>query len=182
MFKCTAQSVAVLLAMILFSPAPANAAEFHGRLAGTQFNTDYDTNEDGFAAANIQGTGRFTHLGKMTANGANEVYWDGASFCPGGELEMDTYYFHMVLSGESGDMLFTEQTSGGVLCWNPGDASWTATHPMQIVGGTGKFSQATGHFDCDNAGKPLFNPDFLPIGYTWEAECQGENENIGQGD
>jgi hypothetical protein len=168
-----------VLALVFFVSTSVNAAEFHGRLAGTQFNTDFDTNGDGSYVTEIEGVGRFTHLGKVTARGINEgLPWDGASFCSATELALDTFYFHMVLAAENGELLFTEQSSVE-LCFDFTDSSWTAMHHFQIVGGTGKFRHATGQFDCDNAGEALFTPLDMEIGYTWETECQGEIELFG---
>lgn len=177
MLRNTTRQVVFAVAAILMSPAVAGAAEFHGRLAGTQFDTSYDPDGDGTTVADIEGAGRFTHLGTMTARGVNEgLPWDGA-FCSATELRLDTAYFHMILSAENGDMLFTEQTSVE-LCWDFTDFSWTATHHFQVTGGTGKFAQATGQFDCYNAGSPLLTHLFAPVGYTWEAECSGELEHV----
>ena len=177
MFRRSFQWFVVLLAVILILPAAASAAEFHGRLAGTQVNTTDDTDGDGMYIAHIEGTGRFTQLGKMTARGINEgLPWDG-SFCSATELRLDTFYFHMILSAENGDMLFSEQSSVE-LCYDFIDFTWTATHHFDITGGTGKFAQATGQFDCENEGSPLLTPLNDPVGYTWETVCQGSIENI----
>jgi len=175
MLRRSTHGVVLAVAAILLSPVVAGAAEFHGRLAGTQFDTTLDTNADGYTVADIEGTGRFTHLGKMTARGINEgLEWNG-TFCSDTELKLDTAYFHMILSAENGDMLFTEQSSVE-LCWDYVTYAWTATHHFQITGGTGKFDGATGQFDCENAGIPLLTHLDAPVGYTWECECSGDLE------
>jgi len=174
MFRISFGWLVTLLVLGLALPATVSAVEFHGHLSGTQFETGFDSNDDGTLAASIEGTGKFTHLGRMTARGMNEILGlADISACSAVPLEHS--YFHMILTASSGDMLFTEQSAGGV-CWNPQGFSWWAIHHMEITGGTGRFAGATGHFDCDNAGYPLLIPEYGPLGYTWEADCSGELE------
>ena len=47
---------------------------------------------------------------------------------------------------------------------------------QQVDALVGRPAQATGQFDCYNEGSPLLTPLNVPIGYTWEAECEGEIE------
>lgn len=181
MLKKSSNWIFAVLVLSLVLPMTASASEFHGTLSGTQFSTAFDSNEDGQLANSIEGVGNFTQLGKTTARGFNEMLGltDNPA-CSEYEVGLEQFYFHMILTAANGDMLFTEQLALEA-CWNFMDATWWGVHHMQITGGTGRFADATGYLDCDNAGDPLFNPDFVIVGYTWQTQCHGEL-NTGQED
>lgn len=182
MIKTSLQLIVVLFALGSLFSMNVSAKEFHGHMSGTQFSTAFDSNGDGQVANDTQGTGRFTQIGRFTLKGANETLpWDGSSFCSATKIRLEQFYFHMVFTVENGDMLFTEQTAGDV-CWDFLDFTWWANHEVQIVGGTGRFTHATGYFNCYNVGSTLLNPLNAVVGNTWEAECQGELENADLGD
>lgn len=178
MNRTTLSWMTAALAVCLFVTQGASAAEFHGTLSGTQFPAAVDTNSDGAFANEIVGTGRFTKLGKTSARGLNEVLpWDTSSMCSDTEILLESYFFHMIMTAENGDMLFTEQTDLE-LCYDVTDNSWDAVHTMDITGGTGRFSGATGSLVCENAGSPLYSPDLDTVGYTWETYCHGNLEDV----
>ncbi len=169
-------TTAILLSLVLLLPVNASAKEFRGHISGTQFPTAYDANDDGRLAVAHEGNGRFTHLGKVTARGMSETLGTTENpACSEVEIGLEGFYFHLILTAANGDMLFTEQSALDA-CWNFLDASWWGVFHMQITGGSGRFAGATGQFDCDIAGYPLFIPDNNPFAYTWEGDCYGELE------
>ncbi len=169
----------ILLSLVSLLPANASAEEFRGHMSGTQFPTAYDSNDDGMVASVEDGTGRFSHLGKVTVKGIHENSGliENPS-CSETEVGIGAFYFHLIFTAANGDMLFTEQFALDA-CWNLLDASWQAIFHMQITGGTGRFTGATGQFDCDIAASPLFIPENNPFAYTWEGDCYGELEYSG---
>jgi hypothetical protein len=163
-----------LLVLSLFLPVTASALEFHGTMSGTQFPTAYDSNDDGNFGDLIEGVGNFTGLGKTTSRGFAETLGVTENpACSEDEVGLDHFYFHFIMTAANGDMLFAEEKAVE-LCWNFVDATFWGTHHFQITGGTGRFTGATGYYDCDNAGVPLFSPDFDLVGYTWGGQCRGE--------
>lgn len=174
MLKTSFNWIVAVLALSLVFPMMASASEFHGTMSGTQFSTVYDSNDDGQLANSIEGVGNFTQLGKATAKGMNEMLGVTENpACSEYEIGLEQFYFHFILTAANGDMLFSEQYAIEA-CWNFMDATFWGIHHMQITGGTGRFAGATGYFDCNNAGVPLFNPEFEIVGYTWGGDCHGE--------
>lgn len=121
---------AVLAALILSGPATAAGTQlpFKGKSSGSVTATGFDP-ATGTAFTTVAGAGNATHLGHFTVTG--QVAVNVATGIPVGTW---------TLTAANGDRLFLTMSGHGI----------DATHgfgAFTIVGGTGRFEDATGSYE-----------------------------------
>ena len=120
--------------------------------------THLDTNGDGRSAS--------AHQGLTHCNLGRFVFHEVAEFqaplpapvtCPADTLEFPLQQLQAVRTEEkSGDQLFfAVATNEGTFCLQPSDFTFSATWQGTIIGGTGRFTGASGSFELQTTGKYL---------------------------
>jgi hypothetical protein len=146
------------------SKAEAGKLTLKGSASGTYVNTQTDTDGNGEKASLISLGAKGT-LGSSTIQGVNEYVQSGSATCPNGNAGVEFTLLrslnpaapaNFVQRFEStGDLLFSEQTSG-TLCFDPATSISFFSGTTTITGGTGRFEGATGTGEVSGTAKDLF--------------------------
>jgi len=121
---------AVLAALALSGPASAAGQQvpFKGRSSGVVTTVGFDP-VAGILSTRLAGEGQTTHLGRFTVNGYAAI-----------EVATGLVQGTFTLTAANGDMLFLLMSGGGIDAIH-GFGTFT------VVGGTGRFQGATGHYE-----------------------------------
>jgi hypothetical protein len=96
-----------------------------------------------------------------TSSQADIAPWDGVSFCNDGK-GVELYYVSISIISRyaSGDLLYSKLASSppSAVCFDYTDETVTATFHVDVVGGTGKFANATGALTYTFSGGPALLP------------------------
>jgi hypothetical protein len=146
--------------------AETKSTKFHCAVSGTfaDVETNIDTNGDGASASLSQGISNCTPTERSLFQEETEwILQASATTCPQGSLE-----FHIdedavigqqrsvTTSAKTGDQVFARMTSG-TLCidFSTCPAPLSASTHHEIIGGTGRFTGATGTYDSQTSGSYL---------------------------
>lgn len=145
---------AICLSLFLaFLSGTASAKDFHMNWSGwSRSSSDADSNGDmeGGGVSHLLGTGS---LGKAQSGGSfDNLPWDGSSFCAyndSGQPEGVLLYNAAgteISRASNGDLLYRTLASSppSTLCFNFVTSTANAEIYYQIIGGTGRFQNATG--------------------------------------
>ena len=179
MFKHFVKWAVLVCALLLLFPANASAEVFKAHASGSAWNTAQDSNGDGeFAAVGVL-QGNSSLMGKITVHSrAENLPWGGA-FCSPTEIQLTPLSMNAVFTAANGDMLNVQIADGGPpgeVCYDIVDGSIWQTGHFQVIGGTGRFADSSGHMTCDFFGEGIFTPLGDYIGAIFEFECEGEVE------
>ena len=179
MFKHFVKWVVLGCALLLLFPANASAEVFKAHGSGSAWNTAQDSNGDGEFAALAVWQGNSSLMGKITVHSrAENLPWDGA-YCSPTEILLTPFAGHLVFIAANGHMLSFQTADGGPpgeVCYDIFEGSFLQTSYFQVVGGTGRFADSSGHMTCDLFGKGMFTPLGDYIGAFAEFKCEGEVE------
>jgi hypothetical protein len=172
-------SIGVAILAILLFPFSVNADQLRGYLTSSLLPTALDTNGDGVTASALYGSGKASPIGKFTFTGRSEVLpWDFASFCSPTEVKVKFLIHSGVISAANGDLLFyvlDADNPANEFCPNIVDGvSFRGTQNYVIVGGTGRFTGATGYFTFEGRGTSIINLAGTPVGGAAEGPISGE--------
>ena len=180
MFKHFVKWLVLVCALLLLFPANASAEVFKARGSGSVWTTAQDSNGDGEFAVIGVWQGNSSLMGKFTIHSrAENLPWDGAAFCSPTEILLTPFAAHLVFTAANGHILSVQIADGGPpgqICYDIVDGSFWQTANLQVVGGTGRFADSSGHMTCDLFGQGMFNPLGDYIGAFVEFECEGEVE------
>lgn len=129
------------------SAVEAKILKFNGSTSGSVLSTEIDSNNDQSKAGLTSGGGKST-LGAFTFQSLTEYAVVGAATCPNGQsgtaLSLVSGSGHTVIRFSTGDVLFSRPKSA-TLCFDPTLArSFLTSGESEVVGGTGKYTNATG--------------------------------------
>ena len=178
MFQHYMKWIVLVCALLLLFPADASAKKIKGHFSGSGFTSAFDSNGDGENSAISVLHGKLSQIGKFTARARDESFpWDGVSWCSATEIQIAPLSMDTIFTAANGDMFWTQlDGSSNDLCFDVFDDSMRRTFLNQIVGGTGRFTGASGYLACELTGQGLRTPlgDF--VGAVFEGECEGELE------
>lgn len=155
----TSLYITILLVFIAESSL-AREITYREKDSGTFLINTLDVNQDGFlsATANYKG---FTTLGRVTGQGVSEFFPVERTSCPEG-----TSQFNLVEGSTNGvrrfvngDLLFTQQTEAR-FCINFLTGAFNAISHANYIGGTGRFSEASGSNKLNILGNTLLDQGF----------------------
>jgi len=142
-----------LMLMLTASSGQANHKPLDLEFSGTFISTNFDANQDSVPGALLLLEGK-SNLGPFTAQGIFESYNANApnppSACtlPGGEagiqLALVTGSLVMRFSSRKGDLLYAQFIPPTTSCLNTATGESSISGTSQIIGGSGKFTNATG--------------------------------------
>lgn len=145
-------AVACVLALGVLVVNPALAQNITGTFAGSHFpvlsDYDGDTLPNSLTANEI--TGVATVLGRFASRSFGESRFEG-EYCSETEVKLVWVADTAVYTAANGDVLYAvfapeePGASDSHLCFNFLDNTFRATVYLQILGGTGRFVNATGH-------------------------------------
>jgi hypothetical protein len=137
----------LVLAALSVSAVEAKTLKFNGTTSSSLLSTEIDSNNDQNKAGLTSGGGKST-LGAFTFQSLTEYAVSGSATCPNGQsgtaLSLVSGSGHTVIRFSTGDLLFSRPKSA-TLCFDPTLArSFLTSGESEIVGGTGKYTNATG--------------------------------------
>jgi hypothetical protein len=145
--------VFVGIGVLAVSAAEAKTFKFNGTTSGSALSTEIDTNADNIKASLNSGGGKST-LGAFTFQSLTEYAVSGPATCPNGQsgtvFSLVPGSGHTVFRFPTDDLLFSQYTNA-TLCFvdNPDplpDMFFVTSGDAEIIGGTGKYTNATGSF------------------------------------
>lgn len=145
----TVCSVGVLLSAGL-GQAEAKDIRFSASTSGSFVSTTIDTNEDNTPGSLFSLEGK-SRLGQVSVELLAEfAFGPPTAACPGAFLEgtVVTAQAVMRLQKRKGDLIFLESTSGSV-CLAPDGTFSRENAPIDVMGGTGRFLNASGSLSAD---------------------------------
>lgn len=146
-------SLAVALALLVSAGTSYADPPYKDKASGSFLSTVIDTNGDGVPGVFglLQGTSTF---GSVTIHFFSEFDLASAApsaVCPDGYLEAPVVTSNTIYRYQNGDLLFFE-TASEVFCGNPdtGEFQWYET--LDVIGGTGRFTDANGTLEVTGGG------------------------------
>ncbi len=171
--------LAVVCTIALFFSVGASArGGVRGHFSGSALATAVDSNGDGVNANDAEGIGKATRVGRFTSKVRSEsLPWDGTSYCSSMEIQLITLAHATVLTTTRGDLIYAVIADSPVsdACFNVVDfTSLRGTTHLNIAGGTGRFSGASGYLTLTFSGNTIVNSSGLSLGSVFEGEVEGE--------
>lgn len=162
----TISTALVFMFAVVVGTAEAKTMKLHCTFSGTFANgveTNIDTNDDGASATLAQGVTNCSPGGTFLFQ--NESEWipqPTVTTCPVGttnEFHIDEttgQYRDVLIAEKTGDQIFSRIASG-TLCINFSifPFQFTDSGHSEVIGGTGKFTGATGTYDFQASGSYL---------------------------
>ena len=175
------------ITFLFMLPVCVNAEPFRGYMTASLLPTAVDMNGDGVTANAVDAFGTFSGLGEVTAKGRSEsLPWDLASFCSPTEIKLKFLIHNGVMTASNGDLLFyvlDANNPANEFCVNIVDGvSFRGTTNYLIVGGTGRFTGATGYFTLEGRGTRILNLAGTQVGGAAEGPMSGEIFPMHDGD
>lgn len=145
----TARCISVAVVALSVSAVEAKTLRYDGTTSGSSLSTEIDTNTDNIKASLNSGGGKST-LGAFTFQSLTEYAAGGAMTCPNGhsgtQFSLVPGSGHTVGRFATGDLLISQYTSV-ILCYDPTlDILFVVSGNAEIIGGTGKYTNAAGNF------------------------------------
>lgn len=153
------------IGMALLLAGVSNSAETKAKHIRCTFAATFVSGVENHLDTNGDGRSAGVHQGLASCNIGHFIFHEVFEFqaplqapvtCPVGTQEFGFVQAHRVLSAEkTSEQLFFEDTDGGgTLCLYP-DLTFSFTEHGTFVGGTGRFTGASGTFDGQATGKYL---------------------------
>jgi hypothetical protein len=144
-------------ALAVATVAAAETRPLRGSFAGTVHDSGLDLNDDGQVASVPESSGP-SSVGSAVNKGVLELNpFDGASFCGPTHLALTYRYFEGSHQMPDGSAYFTTLRAGTV-CFDFTTGHYTLELTVDIVGGRGRFSGASGFLTYQiHSDKPALN-------------------------
>lgn len=135
-------ALAIAAAAVLVGTQSAEAGSFHERISGNFIDTAVDTNNDGVAGSSWNGVAKGS--GGPTYQGVIEVAFEPTGRCATG-AEGTLAAYSIVRRYPNGDQLASRLVEGFV-CFDPATGLGTVDVEAEIIGGSGRYADASGSY------------------------------------
>jgi hypothetical protein len=178
MFQKLYKLMVILFVSAMLFPAVTDAEEFRGYFSGSSFDTGVDTNNDGLMARESESIGKWSLGGKFATKALVEALpWDFASFCSPSEIKLYNVAHPTVVTTMNADLIYSvlADSPTSFTCFNFLDGiSLRGETYLNVAGGTGRFSEASGEMILTWSAKSIVSSSGLVLGAVFYGEMEGE--------